>query len=212
MVTIVGVNIEESRDLKCRFGTVEIIGKYVNSVSMICESPPGIVGSNVSLSVSRNGEDYSPFAESPFVYIVSIFVESVSPSFGTRKGGTLLTVRGVGFEELHLAGLNSTVTEEPIGFKCWFGDEISTTAEFVSDIEVTCFSPKPATMISSVNVNIGLSDKFTKTLSHVVYEYSEDAVLNSIESSSGPISGGTSVLITGENFVDNDSLSCFFGN
>ena len=57
-------------------------------------------------------------------------------------GGTLLTTRGSGFETLSQDRLSDSSLNIQSTNECWFGNEISITAEFISNETVTYLSAK----------------------------------------------------------------------
>ena len=101
MLDIIEINIEQSNDLKYRFCIYEVNGDHVKSAIAICVSPPGITDLNILLSVTRNSIYYSSLSKSTFSYAIFTSVKLLSPYFGSTNGGTLLTTRGSGFEELY---------------------------------------------------------------------------------------------------------------
>ena len=134
------------------------------------------------------------------MYVMSSTIESINPSFGTIRGGTLLTMEGSDYDETRM-------------MYCWFGESLLEPAIFVSSRKVQCATPRSesAKVVSIRVIDEGYANATSviHTLIGVSFEYINDAVVSSIYPSSGPISGGTPVLFVGDNFIDSDNLTCW---
>eukprot|EP00163_Fabomonas_tropica_P026281 TRINITY_DN4759_c0_g1_i1.p1 TRINITY_DN4759_c0_g1~~TRINITY_DN4759_c0_g1_i1.p1 ORF type:complete len:2765 (+),score=608.45 TRINITY_DN4759_c0_g1_i1:633-8927(+) len=122
VVTIVGTDFQDTTGLSCRFGQIDSPKtSFVSDTSVECEAPVGT--GVVPLRVSLNQKDYHDIGD--FVYFA---VLSVSPQYGPRTGGTIISVSGRGFTP-------ST------GLKCRImGLEVP--AVFVHDALLTCTTPQ----------------------------------------------------------------------
>ena len=127
--------------------------------------------------------------EAPVITSGAPTVLSVSPSSGTDNGGTSITITGTNF----VSGASAT-----------FGgtDAINTTVVNSTTITATT---RPATagavtvLVTNPNGQSGsLSSGFT---------YTANPTLTSVSPSSGSVSGGTSVTITGANFASGATVT-----
>ena len=138
-----------------------------------------------------------------YLYVMSITLDSVSPSFGTVRGGTKLTLEGSGYDSSRK-------------MYCWFGENIMLEpVKYVSNKQVECTTPQ-SNIAKSVTLRViddgyANSTSVIESLTGVIYEYVADAVISSVHPSSGPMSGGTPVLFIGDNFVDSGNLTCWYG-
>ena len=129
MITITGTNFLPSSLLSCRIGSsIMLSAVYVNSTAIQCMTPPSLLGAgSVEVSVSNNGEDYSDtFAL--FEYVNDTRVTSIHPISGSVSGGTVVTIRGYGFED-------------NTHYECQFGENHKVNTSFVSGNEMLCSSP-----------------------------------------------------------------------
>ena len=196
-VVISGSNFVLSKDLSCRFGTVVATARFVNKTELICFSPSTNVGS-VSVSVSRNGVDFS-LARDAFMYVKELEVLSIWPHLGSLSGGTLVRVRGSGFEEGDR-------------LQCVFGGTGISDVMYISQTELQCMSPA-RDIVETVAVQLTSNGvDMSRVINDGRFEYIYDAMVLSIHPDTGPVNGGTVVLLMGHDFLDNDSLMCRFGD
>src|SRR5262249_41736741 len=103
-------------------------------------------------------------------------------------GGTPVTLTGSGFTA-NAAGVNNVR----------FGGIAATGVSVLSDTSLTCFTP-PGKANTVVNVTVS-NDNGTGTLP-LAFTYAQPLTVTTIEPSSGPADGGTSVTLTGSGFSD----------
>lgn len=112
-------------------------------------------------------------------------ITEVSPSYGPTAGGTSMTITGKGFQ-------NSTLDDVT------FGGVSCTSQVAVSDTEITCTTASASAGVVDVIVTVGGE---TATLADG-FEYVPPPTVTSVDPASGPVSGGTQVVVTGTGFRD----------
>lgn len=138
--------------------------------------------------------------------LVPLFIESVSPSTGPPAGGTLVNIRGTGFEE-------------PIRVN--FGDlpgivqSSSSTRILASTPAITLPAGQTSTVGVTVMVNVNdpvdtpATDSLGNAFTYARGGQVETPTLVSLSPTSGPNEGGTQVTIFGEGFAND--VQVFFG-
>lgn len=232
-VLVHGSGFRPDERLACRFGLQVVSAEYVRSDTVACLAPPQARLSKVLVSVTVNGQDFSPeqgssmvgvgddgYTEGPmFTYTDRASVLILQPNKGPTRGGTKVHVSGVNFAD------TSTML-------CRFG-EVVTTAIFYSTEALTCMSP--AVPVGTGRVYLDVTETNTHqflpggfqslevtsdsdnnptvwTDSGVEFTFMDDAEVLAAFPSSGPASGGTQVSLTGSGFEDLPELGCRFGN
>jgi hypothetical protein len=124
---------------------------------------------------------------------ITLTVTNVSPNFGSRFGGTHLTITGNGFSGSPIVLIN--------GIAC-------TSVVLVSDTIITCISPESSTTGNKVvTVTIGAESDVTKEFTYM------GATITSTFPASGGVFGGASVAVYGTGFVDSGTvISVLFGS
>jgi hypothetical protein len=120
-------------------------------------------------------------------------VESLAPPYGSDLGGTTVAIYGLNLLET-------------VGVK--FGATPALGYSVVSDTEVMATSPAGA--VGNVDVTVTTNDGTSATSSNDLFSYTPVPAVTGISTSSGPIGGGTSVTITGNNFAISP-VSVYFG-
>lgn len=156
----------------------------VSSTSITCVTPAHAVGA-VSFVVTNPD---AANATSTYTYQLAPSVTSVSPSNGPMSGGTVITVNGSDF----LAG----ATVDLGGSAC--------TVSAVTATTITCTTTTHAT--GAVTVTVMNTDNQTGTLA-TGFTFDPAPTLSSISPALGPSSGGTSLTLTGANFVAGAAVS-----
>jgi hypothetical protein len=195
--------------LRCKFGTVEsVMTTFTTSTELRCLSPAQAL-QTLTLEVSNNNQDYTSNAiayeyNSTFVRtahagvladarIADPHVTSLAIERGVSIGGTLVTVTGAGFVATPL-------------LRCQFDADI-VVGTFETSTTVTCFSPPHSVAFVAVNVSNNNQDYSTE---YVPYQYLPTVAVLELYPPKGPAGGGTTVTVTGTNFVDID-MQCRFG-
>ena len=164
-------------------------------------------------SLSSNGFDFTPVSL-PFRFDAVGYVTSLSPTAGPASGGTIITVRGVGFWSGKVS--------------CIFGEipqHIEVTAARVSDTEIKCVAPAQmrgpliaalqsgetlndvyqgnANTRGSVRVRVNLGGSLltnSTTESRSYFTYNTRSSVIALVPKTGPPNGGTRIRIHGHNF------------
>jgi len=114
-------------------------------------------------------------------------LESITPDVGTTLGGTVVILSGSGFEE---------------GITVLFGNEECDDVEFLNENTITCTTqPKSEGFVSTVITNP--DGEFS---GGTFFAFRIQPTISSITPSSGSISGGTLVTITGTGFSSATSV------
>jgi hypothetical protein len=121
--------------------------------------------------------------------ITSPTVSSVAPTHGPITGGTAVTITGTNFVS------GATVS---------FGGSAATGVTYVSSTSITATTPSHAA--GTVNVAVTNPDSQSGALSNG-FSYDPPPSIVTVTPSSGLTSGGTSVVITGSNFVSGATVS-----
>ncbi len=110
-------------------------------------------------------------------------VTGVSPPSGPVGGGTSVTITGVGF---------TGATEVDFG---------SVSASFSQTIDTVIIAVSPAQSAGTVDVRVTTSGGISPVSDADRFTYQDAPVVKKIVPASGPLEGGTTVTITGSNFV-----------
>lgn len=197
----------ESEPIFCVFGEIVVEAMLVSESLVRCMSPPADFPGNVMLQVSIDGIATASTKSEPFYFFEPIFINSITPSLGSLKGGTTVLMIGQSFD------VDQT-------YDCKF-DNSFVNATVVSSSALSCVSPPSLyPQIAQIAVVLSMS-KITVSLNRQSFEQSiafnfiEDPIIYDIQPTSCPLSG-CSVVITG-NFVgaladDSPSGFCKFGD
>ncbi|CAN0074374.1 unnamed protein product, partial [Ectocarpus sp. 13 AM-2016] len=115
------------------------------------------------------------------------------PLAGPESGGTVVTVTGMGFVDVH-------------AIMCEFGSlGTLVPGRWMDSTTVTCVSPPhmPGAAILRLSVN---GQQFIET--GLAFQYLIESTVRAIAPSSGPQQGGTVVEVDGTGFVNSTGLSC----
>lgn len=240
-IVVRGTGFRQDERLACKFGLqVVAAAEYISKDAIACIAPPQSRQSVVTVSVTLNGQDFTPRRFSAaisggpeleqglvFTYTDRAAVAALQPEMGPTRGGTVVNVVGVNFADTAIV-------------LCRFGSVITTASEFVSTGRVTCVSPAVPVGTGRVHLevsdhgmvggggNVGeYSDKGSVELdtfpaepgddpalwtnSGVVFSYTEDAEVLAVFPSAGPADGGTRVSLSGFGFEALPELGCRFG-
>ncbi len=126
-------------------------------------------------------------------------VTSITPSSGPTGGGTSVTITGDNFD-------NGTNTVTAVSF----GGSAALSFSIGSDNTVTAVSPHGSVGTDDVTVTTNGSNGGTSGTNPAdVFTYIGAPTVTGISPSKGPTSGGTSVVITGTNFIDGATIVYF---
>ncbi|KAB8066534.1 IPT/TIG domain-containing protein [Janthinobacterium violaceinigrum] len=163
------------------FGSTAATGFTVNSATQITATAPAGTGT-VDVRITTIGGTSATSANDQFSYVGVPVVSGISPASGPTTGGSSVVITGAGL------GGATAVT---------FGGTAATSFTVNSATQITATAPAGAGTVDVRVVTIGgtsaasASDQFTYVLAPAV---------SGIAPASGPIAGGTSVVITGTGF------------
>ena len=196
MITITGTNFLPSSLLSCRIGSsIMLSAVYVNSTAIQCMTPPSLLGAgSVEVSVSNNGEDYSDtFAL--FEYVNDTRVTSIHPISGSVSGGTVVTIRGYGFED-------------NTHYECQFGENHKVNTSFVSGNEMLCVTTS-SNVAGAIDFNL-LSSRDDDEIFSETFEFLHDPLIFSIGESDIFLPYNGTIQVHGAYFQKTISSICCF--
>ena len=188
-ITISGTNFTNVSSVL--IGTLPATSFSVNSVSSIAAVVPAFAGGQISVTTPNGvavGAGYFPYP----------IITSVSPASGPIRGGIGVTVSGIGMP-------NSWATPFSFGGVTVAASCGQTAGQTAGQCVMTS-PPAPLGQAGSVDITIGGSlpiaaDRFTYT----------GPTITAVQPNRGSTAGGTSVLVEGNGFTSNMTVT-FFGN
>jgi hypothetical protein len=180
-VTITGTNFTGATAVV--FGAAAATGVTVNSATQITATSPAGT-STIDIRVTTAGGTSATSAADQFTYIAAPTVTSISPTAGPAAGGTSVTITGTNFTGV------TAVT---------FGGTAAAGFTFNSATSITATSPAGAA--GAVDVRVTTPGGTSATSAADQFTYAAPPTVTSISPTSGPQTGGTTVVITGTNFT-----------
>jgi len=183
-VTITGTNFTGATAV--RFGGTNAASFTVVSSTQIRAVTPSRAAGPVTVDVITPGG--TARASDVFVFEASVpTITSFTPSFGSTAGGTTLIITGTNF--------------------------VGTSAVTIAGLAATSFTVNSATQITAVaRAGTGAGAITVTTAggtatSAAEFSYLAPPVITSLDVSTGPIAGGTTVVITGTGFTGTTSVT-----
>jgi phosphatidylserine/phosphatidylglycerophosphate/cardiolipin synthase-like enzyme len=192
-VTITGTNFVSGASVT--IGGTAATGVVVSNSTTITATTPAHAAGAANVTVA-NSDGQSATLAGGFTYNSppAPTVTSVSPNTGPTSGGTAVTITGTNFVA------SATVT---------LGGTAATNVVVTNSTTITATTPAHAA--GAVNVVVTNTDNQSGTLANgFTYQTPPPPpapTVGSITPNSGPTTGGTSVTITGTNFVSGASVS-----
>ena len=209
IVSVTGSGFVESNLLTCVFsagsgsaGVVKVPARWLSATSLECLSASKSAFNNadlssVDISISNNGIEMGDALTDAFQYSTQpVSVLSVSPAFGPSRGSTLVTVTGKGF-----------VFSETL--RCKF-DLIVVRATWIDQNTIACVTPAH-TSHGSVAFEVS-NNALDYSSGGVQFAYSALPTIASLYPVSGDVFGGDIIRLSGNRFIDSDTLMCVFGD
>jgi hypothetical protein len=160
----------------------------VNSTTQITATSPAQAAGPVDITVAAAGGTSALRSADVFTYLgPAPAVTGITPSSGSTAGGTSITISGSGF-----TGATNVL----------FGANAALTYTVNSDTSITALSPLAAAGTIDVTVTTGNGTSATGSADH--FSYTADSgtpAISGISPSTGPTSGGTTVIISGTNLT-----------
>ena len=185
---------------------------YLRSTSMLCHIPtniqaqifldesvlPNMVDTKVELTL--HGQIVSSNALHFVFYTSEPNVTSISPKTGPSAGGSLVRVEGSNFIESE-------------NLRCKFGDQTFVLARYLTSSVILCKAPTSPSIGATVTVEVSVNG-VSYTSNRLEFRYVAGAVILSAVPYSGPVSGGTNIVVRIENILSNNNNNtyCRFSN
>lgn len=163
---------------------------FVSDTKLTCKTPAGAAGLAVVKVINPDGQ---LGFDSVFTYLAPPTVTGVNSPSGQAAGGTPVTITGTGFLD------RPDVT---------FDGNLATNIQFISETTLTCDTPAGDGGPADVVV---INPDGQSSAPATVYTYVARPTVLSVNSPSGPASGGTRVTINGSGFIDPPSSVTFNG-
>jgi hypothetical protein len=135
------------------------------------------------VTVTTSGGTSASSADDQFTYLPAPTVSSVSPASGPVTGGTSVTVSGTGFAS------GATVD---------FGTVAATAVDVLSSTSLTATSPAGT---EAVDVKVTTGGGTSSASAADQFTYLAAPTVSSVSPASGPVTGGTSVTVSGTGFA-----------
>ena len=221
-------NLSAGSHLLCKLGgggAVVVDATLVDSHTLACLVPPvnnGSVGIEAApLEVSLNGQQYSADGLS-WTHTEIPRVSAIYPTAGVSAGGVLLTLTGVGFgggcERLcrfgggahqTLSGGNASSLIQGEGPTSSLLGLVNATYDPTRRV-LLCRTP-PATNLRIASVEVTLNAQ-QYTSDAVNLTYYDQLTVHDVRPLTTPLSGGTTVTLTGSGLHDFSTVNCRFGD
>jgi alpha-tubulin suppressor-like RCC1 family protein len=179
-VTITGGNFGEASSVK--FGSTSASFEVASSSKIKATAPPG-AGGTVTITVTTPNGTSKVDTASHFSYGTPPTLTQVEPKEGPEAGGTAVTIAGAHLEEATAVKFGGADAES-FGAKS-SGEIIAITPPGTGTVAVTVKTPYGSTSAA----------QFTYVHTGV------PPVIKKMSLKKGPAAGGTSIVITGENFT-----------
>ncbi len=182
-VTITGTNFVNVSAVN--FGANPATSFTVDSPTQITAvSPAGVDDTTVNVTVTNVSGTSATGVANQFTYSDAPAVTGLSPTAGPLVGGTTVTITGTNFNGA------TAVT---------FGGTPATSFTVNSDTSITAVSP--AHVAGTVNVAVTTAAGTSASVAGSQFTYTSAPVVSGLNPNIGPAAGGTSVVITGSNFI-----------
>lgn len=199
VLRVSGSGFKDTALLVCSFGNVQTQAAYLKSTLVECDmSKSALLSGAYSVEVSNNGQDFTN-SEVEIVVINPLMVLSIEPARGLINRPIPVKIRGTNFAPLLL-------------LQCLVGESHVVNATYLSDSWIECVLPASS---SPLKVTLAISANNLQFVTvPTPFSYDDVVVVYSIYPPSGPVRGGTVVVVTGEGFMsgDGEALYCRFGS
>jgi sugar lactone lactonase YvrE len=195
-VIITGTNLAGT--IAVSFGGTPATVFSVKSSTEVTATAPAEPAGTVAVTVTTGGGVSAAVAAAQFTYVASSpsvpSVTSLNPSSGPAAGGTSVVISGA-----NLAGATAVS----------FGGTPATSYVVNSSTKITATTP--AESAGTVYVTVTAAGNTSADVAGAQYTYTGSApvrpAVTSLDPTSGPIAGGTSVVITGTNLAGATAVS-----
>lgn len=163
-------------------GNQALNNQYIDSNTISVFTPAHVAGSTDVVVTNPDGQ--SSTLTNGYTYNAAPTISGISPSSGSKNGGDSVTISGTGFygsPSVKLGGVDAA------------------SVFVVNSTTITAITPAHTT--GQVDILITNPDAQSVTLSNGFTFVESAPSLSSIDPTSGPITGNTSVIINGSNFA-----------
>ncbi|MGC9960588.1 MAG: IPT/TIG domain-containing protein [Acidimicrobiales bacterium] len=188
-VTISGSGLDDT--IGVSFGGTATTSYTVNSDTSVTAVSPAHTAGAVDVTVTNETGTSAVGAADRFSYDATPSVLSIAPAAGSTNGGDVVTVTGTGF----VVG-SSTVS---------FGAGAGTAVTCASS--TSCAATSPAELAGTADVIVTTPGGSSATTAADTFTYDGTPSVTAIAPSAGPLSGGTSVTISGSGLDDASGVS-----
>lgn len=202
VLRVSGSGFKDTALLACSIGGVQIRATYLTSTLLECEmsnlSKSSLLSGVYSVEIANNGQEFTN-SEVEIVPMDSLVVLSVEPAQGLINRPVAVKIRGENFSPL-------------LQLQCLVGESYVVNATFLSELWIECVLPASS---HPLVVQLAISANGIQFISvPTPFSYEDAIVVYSIYPPTGPLRGGTAVVVTGEGFVSDDgkALYCRFGS
>jgi hypothetical protein len=180
-ITITGTSFVSGATV--RVGGTSATGvTFVSATQLRANTPAGTPGPK-SVQVT-NPDSQSASRANAFTYNYPPLITSVSPTSGSRAGGTTITVNGTNFAS---------------GATIRVGGALATNVSFLSATQLRARTPAGAA--GTVSVQVTNPDAQSATRANAFTYTNPAPTVTALSPTSGPTAGGTVVTVTGTNFL-----------
>lgn len=183
-VIITGTNFANTTAVT--FGATPATGFTVNSATQITATAPANSAGTYDIRVTTTGGTSATSAADQYTYVAAPTVTSVSPTAGPTAGGTTVVITGTGFAAAPGAG----------AVKFGASNAIYTIN---SNTQITATSP--ANSAGTYDITVTTSGGTSATSAQDQFTYVSAPTVTALSPTSGPTSGGQTVVITGTNLA-----------
>ncbi|SDI91049.1 IPT/TIG domain-containing protein [Frankineae bacterium MT45] len=187
LVTVTGTGFTGATGVS--FGGVAGASVTVVSATKLTVVAPAGAAGVVDVQVTGPYGTSVAVAADKFTYVAPPAVTGVAPATGVIAGGTKVTITGTGFTGA--TGVS-------------FGGVAGSSVTVVSATSITVTAPAHTAGVVDLQVTGPYGTSTTTTTDK--YTYVKVAVVTSLSPSSGPITGGTTVTITGTGFLGTSKI------
>src|SRR5450830_520423 len=185
-VTINGTNFTGTTAVT--FGATAATGITVVNATQITATAPAGTGT-VDVRITTPGGTSATSAADQFTYVAAPTVSGISPATGLTAGGAIVTITGT-----NLTGAMAVR----------FGASNASSFTVSSATQITATAPAGS---GTVDVRVTTAGGTSATSGADQFTYVAAPVVTSISPTSGPATGGTTVIITGTNFAGTTAVT-----
>jgi hypothetical protein len=203
VISIYGLNIvDTSPHCICFFADIGFKPHIISPGVARCIAPPQAQTGTVTLTISLDN-GYSRSESVSFAFFQMPTLHDIVPGVGSKFASTPLTIFGQNIKDFGATP------------RCQFGTDPPTNGiiqVFANAPVIRCPAPPPQNaLVSYVSVEVSLDGQvFTKDRS-IRFLYVNSFQVNAIIPSSGSVTGGTRITVSGTNFLSSTLTTCHWG-